>query len=163
MYRGRDVSSSPAPRKEIHFEFMVWLYRLQQRLSITRREGLAVLTLTVLFVIGLTVRHVQEQQIPPVEVDSLVAHSSPHPDSSNRSLVKSDAPSPDDPIHLNRASRDALEALDGIGPALSERIVQYRTTQRPFQRVQELQRVRGIGPKTLAELRPMVTVSSESE
>ncbi len=142
---------------------MVWLYQLQQRLSITRREGLAVLTLTVLFVTGLTVRHVQEQQIPPVEVDSLVARSSPPPDSSDRSLVESEAPSPDDPIHLNRASRDALEALDGIGPALSDRIVQYRTTQRPFQRVQELRRVRGIGPKTLAELRPVVTVSSESE
>jgi competence protein ComEA len=141
---------------------MVWLYRLQQRLSITRREGLAVLTLTVLFVTGLTVRHVQEQQIPPVEVDSLVARSSP-PDSSERSLVDPDVPSPDDPIDLNRASRDALEALDGIGPALSERIVQYRTAQRPFQRVRELQRVRGIGPKTMAELRPLVTVSAESE
>lgn len=144
---------------------MVWLYRLQQRLSITRREGVAILTLTVLFLTGLTVRHVQEQQVPPVEVDSLVARSSASEgsDSTAISFAESSAPSPDDPIDLNDASRDALEALDGIGPALSERIVQYRTTQRPFQRVQELQRVRGIGPKTLADLRPVVTVSSESE
>ena len=37
---------------------MIWLYRLQQRLSITRHEGLAVLTLATLFLLGLMVRHV---------------------------------------------------------------------------------------------------------
>jgi competence protein ComEA len=141
---------------------MVWLYRLQQRLSITRREGLAVVTLTVLFLAGLIVRHVREQQLPPVEVDSLEARSSAV-DSVGRSLGDAAGPSPENPIDLNRASQETLQALDGIGPALSERIVQYRTTQRPFQRVQELQRVRGIGAKTLAELRPVVTVSSESK
>jgi competence protein ComEA len=52
---------------------MVWLYRLQQRLSITRQEGLAILTLAVLFLLGLAVRHLQQQQIPPVAADSLVA------------------------------------------------------------------------------------------
>lgn len=134
---------------------MIWLYRLQQRLSITRREALAVLTLTMLFFLGLTVRHVQEQQVPPVTADSLIARPSAVPADS---MEEEDAPTPsaDDPINLNTAPRDALQALPGVGPVLAKRIDTYRTTQRHFQRVEELKRVSGIGPKTLESLRPMV-------
>lgn len=142
---------------------MIWLYRLQQRLSITRHEGLAVLTLTVLFVAGLTVRHVQEQQVPPVAVDSLIAHpkkTAGPPSLSGSSSATLSPPSSEDPLDLNEASRASLQTLRGIGPALSKRIVQYRSTQRPFQRVEELRRVNGVGPETLADLRPVITVGS---
>lgn len=137
---------------------MIWLYRLQQRLSITRREGLAVLTLTGLFLLGLGVRHVQEQRVPPITADSLTAPSSVQ--AAGLSSNVDAGPSPEDPLDLNDASAEALEALDGIGPTLADRILTYRRTQRPFQRVAELERVRGIGAKTLADLRPVVTVSS---
>jgi competence protein ComEA len=140
---------------------MVWLYRLQQRLSITRQEGLAVIVLTLLFLTGLGVRHVQEQQVPPVQVDSLVARTGAtgRPDSAATAADDGpETPTPENPVSLNEAPPERLQALDGIGPALSDRIVTYRSTQRPFQRVRELQRVRGIGPKTLAALRPVVTV-----
>lgn len=136
---------------------MIWLYRLQQRLSITRHEGLAVLTLTVLFITGLTVRHVQNQQVPPVAVDSLVAQ--PAADTVSLASHAAASPSANDPLDLNTASEKRLQNLNGIGPALAERIVEYRETQRPFQRVGELQRVRGIGPRTLDEIRPRVQVS----
>jgi competence protein ComEA len=140
---------------------MVWLYRLQQRLSITRNESIAILTLTVLFLLGLTVQHVREQQGPPLDADSLVARSPSAPSPSNAASAPS-APSPSDPVSLNDASTQRLQALNGIGPALAERIIEYRTTQRPFQRPAELKRVRGIGPKTLADLRPHITVKDET-
>lgn len=143
---------------------MIWLYHLQQRLSITRREGLAVMILTVLFLTGLTVRHVQQQQVPPLAVDSLVAQ--PVADSGAASLSpKSEdpTPSPDEPINLNTASLKTLQALPGIGPALSKRIDTYRSTQRPFQQVEELKRVNGIGPKTFDSLRPLVRVAPADE
>jgi len=136
---------------------MIWLYRLQQRLSITRNEGLAILTLAFLFVTGLTVRHLQRQQVPPVTADSLVAP--PGPDTASTAAALPPAPSPETPINVNTAPKSALEALPGIGPALSERIRTYRATQRPFQHVDELKRVRGIGAKTLADLRPLVRAS----
>jgi competence protein ComEA len=144
---------------------MIWLYRLQQRLSITRHEGLALLTLTVLFVTGLTVRHVQKQQVPPVAVDSLVAQPSantagPSLDAGRAAPDEPAPPSASNPLNVNEASRQALQDLPGIGPALSKRIIEYRSAQRPFQRAEELRRVRGIGPKTLADLRPMVVVES---
>lgn len=140
---------------------MIWLYRLQQRLSITRHEGLAVITLTCLFLLGLTVRHIQEQQVPPLTVDSLVAQpvadsaSTGSPEPTTSSLP----PSAATPLDLNTASRDALEALPGIGPALSKRIVTYRSAEESFRQVDELERVSGIGPKTMATLRPMIRVS----
>lgn len=137
---------------------MIWLYRLQQRLSITRHEGLAVVTLTLLFVTGLTVRHVQQQQVPPLSVDSLAVQPSASTAGAPAASTPS-APTPDRPLNVNGASASAMEDLPGIGPALAGRIVQYRSHQRPFQQIRELQRVRGIGPKTLADLRPLVTVA----
>jgi competence protein ComEA len=138
---------------------MIWLYRLQQRLSITRHEGLAILTLSVLFLFGVAVREIQQQQLPPVAVDSLVAQ--PITDTAAAPTNVPAGPSPDTPINVNAASKDALMALPGIGPALAERIIRYRSTQRPFQRVAELRRVSGIGSETLASLRPLVQIGGD--
>jgi competence protein ComEA len=60
-------------------------------------------------------------------------------------------------IDVNRASAEELQRLPGIGPTLSERIVEARK-QTPFTKVDDLRRVSGIGRKTLDRLRPFVTV-----
>lgn len=65
------------------------------------------------------------------------------------------------PIDINRATAEQLQRLPGIGPKLSERIIEERA-KRPFKSVDELRRVYGIGPKTLERLRPHVTVNGES-
>ncbi len=61
-------------------------------------------------------------------------------------------------VNLNTASADQLESLPGIGPVLARRIIEYRVRHGPFQRVEELLQVEGIGPKVLQELRPRVIV-----
>lgn len=61
-------------------------------------------------------------------------------------------------INLNAATSAELQELRGIGPSLAGRIVAYRE-KRPFQSVDQLTNVRGIGPKTLARIRPQLTVS----
>jgi competence protein ComEA len=65
-------------------------------------------------------------------------------------------------IDVNRASREELQRLPGIGPKLAERIVEERA-RRPFRSVDDLDRVPGIGPKTLEKLRPFVRVGGEPE
>lgn len=60
---------------------------------------------------------------------------------------------PGERIDPNRAPRDELERLPGIGPATARRIEEERR-RRPFLRAEELERVRGIGPATLARMRP---------
>lgn len=61
------------------------------------------------------------------------------------------------PLDLNRADAATLEALPGIGPARAAAIVAERARRR-FERVESLTRVRGIGPRTLAALRPYLAV-----
>ncbi len=57
-------------------------------------------------------------------------------------------PPPRPRVSVNRATQAELEALPGIGPALAQRII----AGRPYQHAAELDRVRGIGPKTLKRL-----------
>jgi len=58
------------------------------------------------------------------------------------------------PVDLNAVDGALLEALPGIGPARAQAIV----AARPFAAVDELERVPGIGPKTLTALRPWLEV-----
>jgi competence protein ComEA len=61
-------------------------------------------------------------------------------------------------VNLNTATLDQLESLPGIGPALGQRILDYRQVHGPFRSVDDLLNVSGIGEKRLADLRPRVTV-----
>lgn len=62
-------------------------------------------------------------------------------------------------VNINSATAAELEALPGIGPALAQRIVADRTSRGPFRSVNDLDRVRGIGPKIVESLRELVTVN----
>jgi competence protein ComEA len=63
----------------------------------------------------------------------------------------------DAPINVNTATVDDLMRLPGVGPITAQAIVSARASA-PFRKVDELDRVRGIGPKTLDKLRPFVVV-----
>jgi competence ComEA-like helix-hairpin-helix protein len=58
------------------------------------------------------------------------------------------------PIDLNRASAADLDAIPGIGPALAQRIIDFRQAHGPFKQVEDLQEVSGVGPHNLAKLKP---------
>src|SRR3954462_6291888 len=63
---------------------------------------------------------------------------------------------PAQPISLSTATVEQLDTLDGIGPTLASRIVQYRDAHGGFKSVDELRQVSGIGDKRLAALRKAV-------
>lgn len=61
-------------------------------------------------------------------------------------------------IDLNTADAAMLRLLPGIGPALAGRIVEDREANGPFASVEDLQRVRGIGPRISEGVRGLVVV-----
>lgn len=65
-------------------------------------------------------------------------------------------------IDLNHASETELTALPGVGPSRARSIVAYRE-RRPFRRIEEVMRVRGIGRATFRNMREMLTVSPPAE
>jgi competence protein ComEA len=81
----------------------------------------------------------------------------PQADASGGTGASGGAPGPTTPIPLNSASAAELESLPRIGPALAERIVQWRTDNGPFRLVDELLQVPGIGEAILAGLEGLVT------
>jgi competence protein ComEA len=61
-------------------------------------------------------------------------------------------------VDLNTATQAQLEELPGVGPVTAGKIISWRQQHGRFSRVEELQEVDGIGPKTFAELAPHVRV-----
>ena len=57
-------------------------------------------------------------------------------------------------LDLNHAAAAELDVLPGLGPARAARIIEYRAAHGPFAGVDDLRRVHGIGPVTVARLRP---------
>ena len=75
-------------------------------------------------------------------------------------LLPGPTPGPDRPgrLNLNSANAAALDALPGIGPARAASIVQYRAQHGPFQSVDDLGRVPGMGAAAVARVREHVAV-----
>lgn len=59
-------------------------------------------------------------------------------------------------VSLNQATEADLDALPGIGPVTAKSIVAWRQQHGSFTKVDELQEIDGIGPKTFAKLKPLV-------
>ncbi|MEW5806327.1 MAG: helix-hairpin-helix domain-containing protein [Acidobacteriota bacterium] len=68
-----------------------------------------------------------------------------------------------DLININTASVEELIKLPGIGQALAKRIVDFRSENGPFKRVEDLMKVKGIGEKNFQKLKDLITVGKESK
>jgi len=64
-------------------------------------------------------------------------------------------------VNINEATVDELTQLKNIGPAYAERIVQYREENGPFEKPEDITRVKGIGPKTWELNKDRIVVAAE--
>ena len=84
-----------------------------------------------------------------IYVDSLVMNSA-----GQRVSKKT----PSGPININRATARQLDALDGIGPVIAARIVEYRKINGSFLSIDDLQKVSGIGAAKFAQIKSKVRI-----
>lgn len=69
------------------------------------------------------------------------------------------APALAEPIDINTADAKTMAAkLNGVGPKSAEAIVAYRAKHGPFKRVEDLDKVKGIGKKTIEKNRDNIVV-----
>ena len=65
---------------------------------------------------------------------------------------------PRGPININRATAKQLDALDGVGPVIAQRIVDYRKINGSFLSIDDLQKVSGIGAAKFAQIKAKVRI-----
>ena len=62
------------------------------------------------------------------------------------------------PVNLNRATKSQLDTLDGIGPVIAQRIIDYRKVNGPFLTIDDIQKVSGIGTAKFAQIKNKIQV-----
>ena len=116
--------------------------------KITKSE-LILLGITAVFLCGLLVLSRCEQR-PGVSVETVTQ-------------VSQEAFLPDlSPLNLNTATVEELTQLPGIGETLAARIVEYRTAQGPFERIEDIMLVSGIGQGKFDAMKEQITVEETS-
>lgn len=61
-------------------------------------------------------------------------------------------------VNVNSANSAQLQTLNGIGPSKAQEILKYRKSHGGFKTVDELVNVKGIGPKTLQNIKTQVSI-----
>lgn len=64
----------------------------------------------------------------------------------------------DGKVNLNTAGDSELQTLTGIGPAKAAVIIEYRESNGPFETIEDLKKIGGIGEKTFEKLKDHITV-----
>jgi competence protein ComEA len=64
-------------------------------------------------------------------------------------------------VNINTASASELETLPRVGPKVAQRIIDFRTKNGNFKKVEEIMKVQGIGEKVFENIRDLITVGGE--
>ena len=61
-------------------------------------------------------------------------------------------------VNINTADSNELQTLSGVGPSKADAIIEYREQNGPFQKIEDLMNISGIGEKTFEKLKDGITV-----
>lgn len=117
-----------------------------------------VFALTVLVLFG--VRNLNRTPVQTYTLhDTVASANTPEPETA--SSPASITPEDQFPVNINTATKEQLDTLPGIGPALAQSIIDYRQENGPFSSVGDLMKVSGIGEKRIEAIWDLVTTEGE--
>ena len=61
-------------------------------------------------------------------------------------------------VNINSANQETLESLPGIGPSLAQRIIEYRESNGQFQKIEDIQNVKGIGDSKYSNIKEKICI-----
>jgi len=76
--------------------------------------------------------------------------------------VHAQSTAPKAKININTAPASELESLPRIGPKVAQRIVDFRTKNGNFKKIEEIMKVQGIGEKIYEQIKDLITVGAET-
>ncbi len=94
--------------------------------------------------------HIGEEDAPPPVQDG--------PGNDNSADGGGGVSMPGARVNLNTATLEQLDSLSGIGPAIAQRIIDYRENVGQFQTIEEITQVSGIGEATFVKIKELITV-----
>ena len=128
-----------------------------QLLNFTPQETKALIFLLIALLVGsgITLYKRSHPQFAPElmmeKSPQSTVHSPPQKDSlSGESINKK--------ISLNQATSEELEVIPGLGPILSQKIIEYREAKGSFRKLEDLMQVSGIGPKKFEQIKDYLTL-----
>ena len=122
-------------------------------IHLNRQEQVAVLFLSGALLVGSAVAVVDHHRPDRLEDFHVVPQAVEVPPPAPESVVHLPPPI----VSINQATRTELESLPHIGPKTAAAIIAHREANGPFAAIDDLTAVKGIGPRTVERLRPLVT------
>ena len=77
--------------------------------------------------------------------------------------VRTEEPISPFPININRATKEELVLLPGIGETYAERIIKFREENNGFKKKEDLIKVKGIGSKTFENIKDKITIEDKND
>jgi competence protein ComEA len=148
--------------------------KIQTKLGLTKSEAGVILFLSFGLLIGGTAKILKLDraterydftksdsafEAASSKIDSIIATEEDTLHAASKPQWKS-KPSIDFPINLNAATLDELTALPGVGKTTAQRIIEFRDSNTRLNSIEDLLKVKGIGPKKLEKIRPFVKIDS---
>jgi competence protein ComEA len=149
---------------------MKLLKRVQEFAAFTKNEQKIFLFLSIVFVAGVSVKAYRAYFTPPPvrqfdysasdkefeERSKYLTSALPAEGTNDTTTNKTAGRSVKKKVNLNTATKDELVSLPGIGEGIAEQILIYRDEHGEFSTVEQLRKIKGIGPKKFEKLRPHV-------
>ncbi len=122
--------------------------------NLNRKEQVALLTLSLSLLVGGTISYLDWRDPSYIE-DFRVIPEAIQPTSDSLEVPPDEI---DITININTANFEQLQRLPNIGPKLAERIIKFREQNGTFKSVEDLDKVEGIGSKTIEKLKESASI-----